>query len=58
MNLPGFDVGVFLGYLEVLGVAVCASFERHDGRNHKKSPLVILSFTLRVRFSYLVRRQT
>ena len=28
MNLPGFEVGVFLGYLEVLGVVLCTSIER------------------------------
>jgi solute carrier family 35 (adenosine 3'-phospho 5'-phosphosulfate transporter), member B3 len=28
MNLPGFDTGVFLGYLEVLGVTLCTSVER------------------------------
>jgi len=28
INLPGFKVGVFLGYLEVLGVAVCSYVER------------------------------
>ena len=39
MNLPGFDVGVFLGYLEVLGVAVCASFERRMmGETIRKAP--------------------
>ena len=28
MSLPGFDVGVFLGYLEVLGVVMCSAVER------------------------------
>eukprot|EP00605_Chrysophyceae_sp_TOSAG23-4_P001900 GSChrysophyteH1.ASY1.ANO1.2098.1 assembled CDS len=28
MNLPGFEVGVFLGYLEVFGVTVCTAVER------------------------------
>jgi len=28
MSLPGFKVGVFLGYLEVLGVAICSYIER------------------------------
>ena len=28
MNLPGFNVGVFLGYLEVLGVTICTTVER------------------------------
>jgi solute carrier family 35 (adenosine 3'-phospho 5'-phosphosulfate transporter), member B3 len=28
MNLPGFEIGVFLGYLEVLGVTVCTAVER------------------------------
>lgn len=28
MSLPGFKVGIFLGYLEVLGVAICSFIER------------------------------
>mmetsp|Transcript_35526 Transcript_35526/g.36195 ORF Transcript_35526/g.36195 Transcript_35526/m.36195 type:complete len:348 (+) Transcript_35526:219-1262(+) len=28
MTLPGFKIGVFLGYLEVLGVAICSYGER------------------------------
>ena len=31
MSLPGFRIGVFLGYLEVLGVAVCSFIERRGG---------------------------
>ena len=39
MHLPGFDVGVFLGYLEVLGVTVCAAAERtYVGETERKSP--------------------
>lgn len=39
MNLPGFDVGIFLGYLEVLGVAVCAGVERRMlGETIRKAP--------------------
>ena len=47
MNLPGFDVGVFLGYLEVLGVAVCASFERRmTGETIRKAPWSSYFFAL------------
>ncbi|KAJ1412809.1 UAA transporter [Ochromonadaceae sp. CCMP2298] len=28
MSLPGFKIGILLGYLEVFGVAVCSYFER------------------------------
>jgi adenosine 3'-phospho 5'-phosphosulfate transporter B3 len=28
MSVPGFQYGVMLGYLEVLGVTVCSFFER------------------------------
>ena len=39
MNLPGFKVGVFLGYLEVLGVAVCSFAERkYVGETTRRSP--------------------
>ena len=39
MNLPGFDVGIFLGYLEVLGVAVCSAVERRMiGDSVRKAP--------------------
>lgn len=29
MSLPGFETGIFLGYLEMLGVTVCALAERY-----------------------------
>jgi len=52
MRLPGFEVGVFLGYLEVLGVAVCAFFERQWlGETTRRAPwssYVMLSFCLLV----------
>jgi len=39
MNLPGFKIGVFLGYLEVLGVAVCSYVERkYVGETIRRSP--------------------
>ena len=39
MRLPGFKVGVFLGYLEVLGVAICSYFERrYQGEITRKAP--------------------
>lgn len=28
MSLPGFKIGIFLGYLEVLGVTICTYIER------------------------------
>ncbi len=28
MSLPGFDIGIMLGYLEVLGVTICSGIER------------------------------
>lgn len=38
MNLPGFKVGVFLGYLEVLGVAIMSSVERrYYGETQRKA---------------------
>jgi hypothetical protein len=40
MSLPGFKIGVFLGYLEVLGVAVCSFIERRVvGETVRRSPL-------------------
>ena len=39
MHLPGFKIGVFLGYLEVLGVAVCSFIERRFvGETTRRSP--------------------
>ena len=39
MHLPGFDVGIFLGYLEVLGVAGGAAVERKMlGETARKAP--------------------
>lgn len=39
MSLPGFKVGVFLGYLEVLGVAICSGIERNiSGDLARKAP--------------------
>ena len=39
MNLPGFKVGVFLGYLEVLGVAICSFVERkYEGETTRRAP--------------------
>jgi solute carrier family 35 (adenosine 3'-phospho 5'-phosphosulfate transporter), member B3 len=39
MRLPGFRIGVFLGYLEVLGVAVCSHFERqYVGEAVRRAP--------------------
>jgi adenosine 3'-phospho 5'-phosphosulfate transporter B3 len=39
MSLPGFNTGVFLGYLEVLGVAVCSYVERaSQGETTRKAP--------------------
>ena len=38
MSLPGFKVGVFLGYLEVLGVTICSYFERmYQGETTRKA---------------------
>jgi hypothetical protein len=40
MSLPGFDTGVFLGYLEVLGVAVCSYAERAaQGETARRAPM-------------------
>jgi hypothetical protein len=39
MSLPGFKIGVLLGYLEVLGVTICSYAERHiSGETARKSP--------------------
>ena len=39
MSLPGFKVGVLLGYLEVLGVACCSFFERrYHGETVRRAP--------------------
>jgi adenosine 3'-phospho 5'-phosphosulfate transporter B3 len=64
MHLPGFHVGVFLGYLEVLGVTVCAAAERQiSGKTERVSPwssyaalcvcLVISSATSNIALSYI-----
>ena len=64
MNLPGFDVGIFLGYLEVLGVAVCSAVERRMiGDSVRKAPwssymllcmfLLISSATSNVALGYI-----
>ena len=38
MSLPGFKIGVFLGYLEVLGVTICSYFERvYTGETVRKA---------------------
>jgi len=36
MSMPGFHVGVFLGYLEVLGVTICAAAERKLSREEQR----------------------
>lgn len=50
MNLPGFKVGVFLGYLEVLGVTICSFFERklygETTRKASWSSYLMLTFCL------------
>ena len=50
MNLPGFKVGVFLGYLEVLGVTICSFFERklygETSRKASWSSYFMLTFCL------------
>lgn len=50
MSLPGFKIGVFLGYLEVLGVAVCSWVERkvvdEKGRKAPWSVYSMLCFCL------------
>ena len=64
MNLPGFKVGVFLGYLEVLGVAVCSLVERrYVGETTRKAPwssyfmlcfcLLISSATSNIALNYI-----
>eukprot|EP01039_Chlorochromonas_danica_P010651 gene10651-11811_t len=38
MHLPGFKIGVVLGYLEVLGVTICSGLERqYHGENQRKA---------------------
>ena len=50
MSLPGFKVGVMLGYLEVLGVAICSFVERRvsneTGRRSPWSAYFMLCFCL------------
>ena len=64
MSLPGFKVGVFLGYLEVLGVAICSFFERkYYGETIRRAPwstyfmlcfcLLISSATSNIALSYI-----
>eukprot|EP01035_Chromulina_nebulosa_P018320 gene18320-24009_t len=64
MTLPGFKVGVFLGYLEVLGVAICSFFERRFyGETIRKAPwstyfmlcfcLLISSATSNIALAYI-----
>eukprot|EP01040_Poterioochromonas_malhamensis_P013805 gene13805-15225_t len=52
MSLPGFRVGVFLGYLEVLGVAVCSFIERkvagETGRKASWNAYIMLCLCLLV----------
>ena len=64
MSLPGFKIGVFLGYLEVLGVAICSFFERkYYGETIRRAPwstyfmlcfcLLISSATSNIALSYI-----
>jgi len=64
MSLPGFKVGVVLGYLEVLGVACCSFFERkYYGETIRRAPwsayfmlcfcLLISSATSNIALSYI-----
>jgi adenosine 3'-phospho 5'-phosphosulfate transporter B3 len=64
MSLPGFKVGIFLGYLEVLGVSVCAFVERkYVGETLRRSPwssymmlcfcLLISSATSNIALAYI-----
>lgn len=64
MSLPGFRIGVFLGYLEVLGVTVCAAIERRvSGETERLSPwssyfalcvaLLISSATSNIALAYI-----
>jgi len=64
MSLPGFDVGIFLGYLEVLGVALCSGVERQVvGDTARRAPwssyatlcgfLVISSATSNIALKYI-----
>ena len=41
MSVPGFEYGVMLGYLEVLGVTVCSFLERRciAKENNRVAPL-------------------
>lgn len=52
MSLPGFKIGIFLGYLEVLGVCVCSSVERKwSGETVRRAPwssYIMLCFCLLV----------
>lgn len=52
MNQPGFKIGVFVGYLEVLGVAICSGIERQlSGEKGRKAPwssYIMLCFCLLV----------
>lgn len=42
MTLPGFKIGVVLGYLEVLGVVICTYGERHYyGDYNKRAPWTV-----------------
>ena len=64
MSLPGFKVGVLLGYLEVFGVACCSFFERkYYGETTRRAPwsayfmlcfcLLISSATSNIALSYI-----
>ena len=64
MSLPGFNIGIFLGYLEVLGVTVCSYVERRvEGETIKKAPwsayymlcfcLLISSATSNIALAYI-----
>eukprot|EP01038_Epipyxis_sp_PR26KG_P014690 gene14690-19736_t len=64
MSLPGFKIGVFLGYLEVLGVAICSFIERkYLGETTRKAQwssyfmlcfcLIISSATSNIALAYI-----
>lgn len=64
MSLPGFKIGIVLGYLEVFGVAVCSYIERRmQGENTRKASwssyfmlclcLLISSATSNIALSYI-----
>ena len=64
MSLPGFDVGIFLGYLEVLGVTICSAVERQiAGDTARRAPwssyaalcafLVVSSATSNIALKYI-----